>query len=60
MNFLKCIKHVDPVNFSEELQGEINVEESCSSEYLMCVYDVPCDRDVKHQTIGILVSLILI
>lgn len=45
---------VDPVNFSEELQGEINVEESCSSEYLMCVYDVPCDRDVKHQTIGIL------
>lgn len=51
---------MDPVNFSEELQGEINVEESCSSEYLMCVYDVPCDRDVKHQTIGILVSLILI
>lgn len=47
---------MDPVNCSEELQGEINLEESHSSEYLMCVYDVPHDEGVKHQTIGILVS----
>ncbi|XP_061172820.1 DNA mismatch repair protein Msh3-like [Saccostrea echinata] len=41
------------VNTSEELQGEINAERS-SSEYLMCVYDVPHDKVSKHQTIGIL------
>ncbi|XP_056021939.1 DNA mismatch repair protein Msh3-like isoform X3 [Ostrea edulis] len=44
---------VDPVNTTEELQGEIN-SESSSSEFLMCVYDVPQDKASKHQTIGIL------